>query len=321
MNEQKKSVHKTGALGSLLASGNVAKVHDHLRNSVSYSTDTGIKFTEDEFIYVDPAECEPWEYANRHKNDFGDIDDLKRSIQDQSQLQPVLIREHVNPHDNIKYEIIFGCRRHRVCKELGIKMMAIKKKSLSLKDALKYQHIENEQRKNVSNYSNALTFKKLLDNKIYRTQKELSSSLGIPSSTLHDYMYYTKLDDDLLNSMGPNVHLLSTLLTKRLAMMCEADPSSKELLVSIGDKLGSKITTPVQLSSELNRFKKSTDKNLEQKPLLLVDPKGKMLLELKKDYRGNVKLNFSKSALNEENCEKLFEHLRSFYQNSEVLID
>ncbi|MBP9777681.1 MAG: ParB/RepB/Spo0J family partition protein [Rickettsiaceae bacterium] len=319
MKDQKKSVHKTGALGALLASGQIAKVQDHLNENTGYATDSGIKFTEDEFMYVDPSECEPWEYANRHKNDFGDIEELKKSIQEQSQLQPVLIRDHVNPHDGIKYEVIFGCRRHRVCKELDLKMMAIRKKTLSLKEALKYQHIENEQRKNVSNYSNALIFKRLLDDKIYRTQKELASSMGLPSSTLHEYMYYTKIDNELLVQMGANIHLLSKYLVKKIIMICEEDPLCKQYLISIADKFGDKIKTPAQLSSELNKLKK--DKTLEQKPIYLVDAKGAMILELKKDHKGKITINFSKTALNDENCEALFAHLREFYTDSEVVLD
>ena len=323
MSKQKKSVHKTGALGALLASGQLSTVGDDSSATEykKYLTKSGIGFTDDEFIYVDPNECEPWEYANRHEDDFDGIEELKKSIQQDGQLQPVLVREHENPHDNIKYEVIFGRRRHLVCKELGLKMMAICKRALSLKDALKLQHTENEQRRNVSNYSNALIYKKLLDNDIYKSQRSLAAALDLAPATVNDLMYYTKISPALLNLIGSQVHRLPTQLARKIVILCEENPVTEKVLLKLADKIGTKITSPTQLVTAIKKFNSKDQAITKDEKLTLVDQDNRKILDFKKDYHGNFKISLVSSRVNESNYEDFLEHLKSFFEGSKLLQD
>ena len=323
MSNYNKSVHKTtGALGALIASGQLATIDDssNATEYKKYITNSGIDFTEDEFIYVDPNECEPWEYANRHPDDFDGFEELKKSIQQDSQLQPALIREHQSPHDNIKYEVIFGRRRHQVCKELGIKMMAIRKRSLSLKEALKLQHTENEQRRNVSNYSNALIYKKLLDNDVYKSQRALAVALDLPPATINDIMYYTKLPHSILNKIGSAIHTTSTQLIRKLSILCDESQENQKLISYIADKLGSKITTPVQLTSELSKLKNAGKNDEKYNCLALLDSDNIKILELKLDFHGNFKINLSKNKINENNYQDFVEYIKGYFVNSKIIV-
>ena len=144
MNNSKKNVHSSGPLGMLVKTGQIKKVDSHeeaegslqttgldrLTTNASYfRTQAGVEFKENELVFVDPKECEPWEYANRPETEMGDIDGLVKSLQDNTQLQPALVMTHPNPHDGIKYQIIFGRRRHVACLKLGIQLLVIKKDS------------------------------------------------------------------------------------------------------------------------------------------------------------------------------------------------
>ena len=124
MDNSKRSVHNSGPLGILMKSGQIKKVDDAeepvksppATSSVGgsyFKTKSGIEFTEHELVYVDPKECESWKYANRQRGELGDMEELVASIRANKQLQPALIRLHPTPHDEIKYEVIFGCRRHQ----------------------------------------------------------------------------------------------------------------------------------------------------------------------------------------------------------------
>src|SRR6185437_16924386 len=126
MDNSKRNVHNSGPLGMLVKTGQIKKIDlteepnqgtlqhvglDGLKSSGSYfKTQSGIQFNENELVFLDPNECEPWEYANRSADEMGDIDELIKSIRENSQLQPVLIRTHPSPHDGIKFQIIFGRR-------------------------------------------------------------------------------------------------------------------------------------------------------------------------------------------------------------------
>lgn len=324
MQNEKKNVHDTGALGFLLSSGQIAKISDESSTShvvSKYMTNAGIGFTEDEFLYVDPQECEPWEYANRSLDDFGDIEELKNSIKNQKQLQPVLIRDHVNPHHNVKYEIIFGRRRHYVCKELGVKMMVIKKQSLSLQEALKLQHIENEHRKNVSNYSNAVMYKKLLSNKVYKSETALSEALGIPRQTISGCLYYAKIDNEIVSRMGANIHIISKDLARKIVTLCEEDENNRNIIIQKAHELGMKIKTPIALLSEISKNNKTKLGISYDKVALLTDKNGKKILEIKRNFRGKLKFDIANSAVREENYENFCEHLKMFFQEAKLVYE
>src|SRR5215468_7941616 len=109
----KKNVHNAGPVGLLINKGQIKTIdaddesHDQQIFSAeiypenSLKTLYGLEFKERELFYVDPSECEPWKYANRLKDEMGDIDALIESIRDEGQLQPALVRLHPNPQDNI----------------------------------------------------------------------------------------------------------------------------------------------------------------------------------------------------------------------------
>ena len=213
MDNSKKNVHSSGPLGMLVKTGQIKKIDssiesdrgnlqhvglDRLKTSTSsyFRTQSGIEFKENELVLIDPNECESWEYANRSEDEMGNMDELIKSIQENHQLQPALVRSHPNPHDGVKYQIIFGRRRHVACLSLGIPFLVIKKDSLTKQEAIACQDAENKFRKNVSNYSNAKLYKKLLEDQTFKTEKELAEKLGISSSSLNDLMSFTKIPPD-----------------------------------------------------------------------------------------------------------------------------
>lgn len=138
-----------------------------------------------DFVYqimirqLTPCECKPWKYANRHQNNYGDLEALVLSIKSHSQLQPGLVRLHPKPHDNIQYEVIFGCRRLKACEQLGIPFLVVVQDKLSDQDAAGFQYDENKKRSDSSPYSDALIYRRMLDENVFATDRELANMLGI----------------------------------------------------------------------------------------------------------------------------------------------
>lgn len=324
MNNNKRNVHSSGPLGMLIRTGQIKKVDavneqsskelsDLMVNNTSnkiggslFRTDSGIEFSEQELVYVDPKECESWQYANRQDEELGDMHELIESIKNSKQLQPALIRNHPIPHDGIKYEIIFGRRRHLACIQLGIPFLAIRKHIQNIQDAIVSQHAENKLRSDVSDYSNAVLYKRLLSDKVFLTEKELAIKLQLSPSSLNDIMAYSKIPQDIIKKI-PNIHNLSKHIVVKIVQLLNESKDNHDKVLVIADQLGTKISSKAKLEYEFNkRF--ASNKNLV-KPLPTVktyeNESGRKLFTLKRDGRGLPVIVFNKDILNQISLEKI----------------
>jgi ParB family chromosome partitioning protein len=325
MDKPVKNVHNSGALGSLLRAGQIRKVESEDMNKedtsvvssvegmrvspASFSTESGIQFNENDLVYLDPNECEPWIYANRHSSEMGDIDELINSIQNNKQLQPGLVRLHPKPHNGFKYEIIFGRRRHEACLRLGIKFYAIRKLNLDLHEAILSQDAENKFRKDVSNYSNAFLYKRLLDDKVFKNEKELALKLRIPSSSFNDLMSYTKIPEDIAINIS-NIHSLSINMALKINYLISADIRNADILRSLATKIGSSITSPAKLENELNNILQKKNPHPNTKAVFK-DDDGHNLFTYKTDKSGKPIFIVDVSIIKTLDVEKLCSELKS----------
>jgi ParB family chromosome partitioning protein len=95
---------------------------------------------EPELIYPDPDNV-------RREIDPITIDEMAETIAERGQLQPITLAPK---DDDGRYRILFGERRWRACKKLGIKVRAIVSKSDDLSQVRIDQFIENDQREDLS---------------------------------------------------------------------------------------------------------------------------------------------------------------------------
>lgn len=316
MDNSKKNVHSSGPLGMLVKTGQIKKIDsneesehgglnhvglDRLKTSTStapyFRTQSGIEFRENELVFMNPKECEPWEYANRSEDEMGNMDELIRSIQENTQLQPGLVRSHPNPHDGIKYQIIFGRRRHAACLNLGIPFLAIKKDSLTKQEAIACQDAENKFRKNVSNYSNAMLYKKLLDDGTFKTEKELAAKLGVASSSLSELMSYLKIPQEILRTI-PDIHALSVNMALKIVQLLNSNKGANKLLLAMAPEIGKSITSPTKLEKTMLSFSKKDSNNQQETSLPtssdILSAAGKKMFTLKTDQKGKPCIVFQK---------------------------
>ncbi|WP_010339508.1 ParB/RepB/Spo0J family partition protein [Sphingobium yanoikuyae] len=95
---------------------------------------------EPELIYPDPDNV-------RREIDPITIDEMAETISERGQLQPITLAPK---EEDGRYRILFGERRWRACKKLGIKVRAIVSKSDDLSQVRIDQFIENDQREDLS---------------------------------------------------------------------------------------------------------------------------------------------------------------------------
>lgn len=330
MDNKKRSVHNSGPLGMLMNSGQIQEVNEEINRkqdtevventkpaSKYFLKESGIEFAEDELLYIDPKECEPWEFANRHQDEMGDIEGLMASIEKNKQLQPALIRDHPKPHDNIKYEVIFGRRRHQACLNLAIPLLVIKKPNMNLMEALSCQHSENKCRDDVSPYSDALIYKKLLDNRLVKSQKALAESLNISQQTLSDVLSFAKLPERLINLI-PNPHKLSTKMSLKMVSLIEKDPSNLIKLLERATEIGTQLDSAKSLDT-LCKIKKPVnvpnENSTKQKSKVFSSLDGIKLFSFKLDKNGSPNIVVNKDLLPFVGEDELCESIKLFLED------
>ena len=325
MDNSKRNVHNSGPLGMLMKTGQVKKmtpseesisIVSEPKASPSYfKTQSGIEFSEQELIFVNPEECEPWAYANRHEDELGDIQSLMESIKANKQLQPALVRNHPKPHDKIKYEIIFGRRRHLACLKLGIPFLVIRKNIPNVQDAIAAQDAENKLRNDVSNYSNAVLYKRLLEDKVFKTEKEISEKLRIASSTFNELMSYSKIPEEIIQSI-PNVHALSKQLAVTIVQILNKSKDNYSKMLSIAKQLGVTITSQAKLEKLFDThtpLQKNVSRTAHSAKAYLTN-KGKKLFTFKSDYRGLPSIVLNKEIAGLVNVEEMCIHFSNYLE-------
>ena len=322
MNNNNKNIHNSGPLGMLVQSGQVKKIEypeqkepekKHVvnqKNSALYfKTKSGIEFSENDLLYVDPKECEPWKYANRQEDELGNIEELIESIKANKQLQPALIRNHPTPHDGIKYEIIFGRRRHIACLRLSIPFLAIRKNISNIQDAIASQDAENKLRNDVSNYSNAKLYQRLIEDGVFKTEKDLAEKLRLSSSTLNDLMAYAKIPEDIAKKI-PRIHTLSKQIVVKLIQILNKSEKNHGQVLAIADQLGKTITSQAKLEQFFEK-----DLTKESKTTKTYTAKsGTKLFVFKNDSRGLPSIVIKKEVLQHLNLEDMCSHILSYIE-------
>lgn len=331
MDNKKRTVHSSGPLGRLMEAGQIKKVdfeetvtsdltHVGLEeiNATGpyFKTQAGLKFSENELIQISPVECEPWEYANRSTDEMGDIEELMLSIKNSSQLQPVLVRLHPHPHDNIKYQVIFGRRRLEACKRLNIQLLAILKDQISNQEAIACQDAENKMRANVSNYSNAILYKKLLEDKMFASPQELANKLNISKSSLSELMSYTKIPQDIINEI-PDIHSLPVYMSLKINSLINQDSNNKVKIRAIANQIGKAINTPARLEAVVNT--KQSVSNVPYGTKKVCEHQGKKLFTFNIDHKGAPTIRFEKQVFQVTDIDSFMEKLKQLVvENSNV---
>ncbi|CAN5424958.1 ParB/RepB/Spo0J family partition protein [soil metagenome] len=330
MDNSKKNVHNSGPLGMLVKSGQIKKVDledsstintvkdniiDNQRTSGSYfRTPAGIEFHEQELSFVDPRECESWQYANRLADEMGDMKELIESIRENKQLQPALVRPHSNPHAQFKYEIIFGRRRHEACLKLGVPFLVIKKDIKNIQEAIISQDAENKFRKNVSNYSNSILYKRLLDDGVFKTEKELAIKLAIPSSTFNDLMAFSKIPLDIVKAIS-NIHELSTNLAAKIVSLLKHEKTNHAFILMFAPELGKTITSPVKLEKAVQQ-RGITKTTLYDAAKIIKSKNGEKLFTFKISHKGSPQIVLHKEFCINLDYEDLCNYLNDYHQQT-----
>ena len=166
-----------------------------------------------EQIYTDPTQP---------RDDLGDIESLKFSIQEHGLLQPIL----VSPTENKTYQIIAGERRFTAAKSLGYRTIKALVRTIEDHQRLEIQLVENIQRKDLNALEEAQSYKRLIA-EFGMTQENLAKRLGKTQAAINQSLRLLELPQSMKDDYKTSYNSASPV-TKSLLLEIAKQPSEEK---------------------------------------------------------------------------------------------
>jgi ParB family chromosome partitioning protein len=149
---------------------------------------------------MDPQTVHPSRWANRHDASFATAEfaRLKADIEHAAgNVQPILVRPLKDQPGH--FEIVFGHRRHRACKELGIEVLS-SVWTEELGDAALFAAMdrENRERADLSSYEQGLMYQRALEEHLFPTQRQLAEALGVSHTWVRKALLVAQLPPSIV---------------------------------------------------------------------------------------------------------------------------
>lgn len=148
-----------------------------------------------EFVKLDVSKLDP--NPHQPRADEGDVDELMQSIQNEGLLQPI----SVCAGENGRYTLLFGHRRLKAHKLLGLKKIQARVVEADDVKLFNVAMMENWHRSDLSPIEYAQQFDKALKEGRFASQDALCLALGISKSKLSKILSVLKLDEALLEAV------------------------------------------------------------------------------------------------------------------------
>lgn len=154
---------------------------------------------------LDPTVVKASKWANRHEASFrtAGFEELKAEIAAAGgnvqpiKVRPVRVLNGSTPASTEVFEVIFGHRRHRACRELGIPVLAAVEEATDT-SLFEQMERENRGRKNLSAWEQGMMYRRALDEGLYPSLRRLAEGLGVDVSLVSKSVSLARLPDALV---------------------------------------------------------------------------------------------------------------------------
>ncbi|MFG6443009.1 ParB/RepB/Spo0J family partition protein [Roseateles sp. LKC17W] len=154
-------------------------------------------------LRLDPAQIVLSRWAPRQEQSFNNSEflKLKESIRHDGENQiPILVRplpSIASAAGLLHFELAYGHRRLRACRELELPVRAIVEE-LTEGRLVERMHAENRERAKLSAYEAGLFYKRLLEAKLYASQRKMAQALGIDQADATRKIWLASLPADFI---------------------------------------------------------------------------------------------------------------------------
>jgi ParB family chromosome partitioning protein len=158
-------------------------------------------------LKIDPRTIRPSRWANRHEASFDapEFHELKAEIQDAGgNVQPIKVRPLAEPDGAVRYEVVFGHRRHRACLELDLNVAAVVE-DVDDQQLWAQMERENRSRSNLSPWEQGMMYARALDANLFPSMNALAKAIGRDQGDVSKAIAIAKLPDPVVQAF-PSPH-------------------------------------------------------------------------------------------------------------------
>lgn len=302
MSIKKKDVHISGALASLLSSGDIASASDmqkakkdtvdeQNRSHISslycdYPTQSD---TSNIIMDVQPNRVARWLHKDRPQEELGNIEELAKSIELNGQQTPCIVRPY-HLSDEYDYELIVGERRWRATKLLGIPLKVIIK-NLSDLDAAIWQAEENDKRKSLSDYAIGMSYSKLIKAGIL-APKDLIEKLGKSQTDITRLLSFEKVPQEIWDAIGDMTNI-SARTAAEIRAYIQKGTEYYNAILQLAPKIAAEQIGAKRLRVELMKLLNDRRGKIPSAKEAH-DSTGRHLFTWRKDSNSNLSISFPK---------------------------
>lgn len=172
---------------------------------------------------IDPLLVDESRYANRDGGSYaGPAWEAFKSelVESQGNVQPVVLRP--SPEREGRYEVVFGHRRTRACRECGLPVLAV---VMPLKDAELFLMMEreNRSREDLSPWEQGESYRRALQSGLYRSLRQLAHAVGRDPGIVSRYVAIAELPEPVLKAFRSPV-MIQKRWGEKLADAVQRDP-------------------------------------------------------------------------------------------------
>lgn len=149
--------------------------------------------------WIDPEVCRLWRLADRSDTEAPHIDDLAQSFGREGQVAPAIVRPVRDPaQPEIRYEVIAGSVRWRAALKAQCQLLADIRPDLDDHTAFRIMVVENDIRHDLSEYTKAKRYQRVLTEGLYTSKGELAKAMGLSNAQLSKYLGFANLPDEVV---------------------------------------------------------------------------------------------------------------------------
>jgi len=157
-----------------------------------------------------------------HEQNSIQIKELVKSIETNGLLQPVSVREIEG-----SYELIDGHRRVEAYKLLGKAEIKAIVTEMDERKAQIMSVVANLQRSNLNNIERAMAFRKILDQSVFGSQKDLSNAIGKDETYVGDTLNILNMDQRIIDDLVANNSVSDVRLLRLIRKSDKVDSTQK----------------------------------------------------------------------------------------------
>ena len=262
----------------------------------------------EKIVSIDTSKISNWEFRDRKDFEIGDIKELGEDIVNNGQVQPIIVtrsNQIFKPdNDENEYVVIAGYRRWLACKQKEIDVLAIIKDDFSIEAALSTLVSENK-KENISDFSKGVFFKSIID-KTSITQSELANQLGLKTTTLKNFLSFSRIDNRLLEKIK-DPSKISARTSAFIASLCSKGDEYVEVLMKHANKIENGIGA-TQLENIINLELSKKDVNTKSNENIIfsndyaqIKHKGKQLVIKHENLNADL-INLIKELVEMHEC-------------------